>query len=79
MRPNSATFLATAAIAFARYDIEVNSTELVERLRDEQSVLTVPGDHFGIDRCLRISFGLPHDYLTAGLERIREGILACAR
>ena len=65
-----------AAIAFARYDLELNSTELVERLRDELSVLIVPGDHFGIDHCLRISFGLPHDYLKGGLERIRAGILA---
>ncbi len=64
-----------AAIAFARYDLDVNSTELVERLRDEQSVLIVPGDHFGIDNCLRISFGLPHDYLKGGLERISAGIL----
>ncbi len=65
-----------AAIAFARYDLEVNSTELVERLRDERSVLIVPGDHFGIDNCLRISFGLPQDYLKGGLERISAGILA---
>ncbi len=65
-----------AAIAFARYDLELNSTELVERLRDELSVLVVPGDHFGIDKCLRISFGLPQDYLKGGLERISTGILA---
>ncbi len=65
-----------AAIAFARYDLDVNSTELVERLRDELSVLIVPGDHFGIDHCLRISFGLQHDYLKSGLERISAGILA---
>jgi len=64
-----------AAIAFARYDLEMNSTELVERLRDEQSVLIIPGDHFGIDHCLRISFGLPQDYLKGGLERISAGIL----
>jgi aspartate/methionine/tyrosine aminotransferase len=54
----------------------VNSTELVERLRDELSVLIVPGDHFGIDHCLRISFGLQHDYLKSGLERISAGIRA---
>ena len=47
----------------------------MERLRKDHSVLTVPGDHFGIDRCLRISFGLPHDYLKAGLERIHAGLL----
>jgi aspartate/methionine/tyrosine aminotransferase len=65
-----------AAIAFARYDLELNSTTLVEQLRDELSVLIVPGDHFGIDHCLRISFGLPHDYLKKGLDRISAGILA---
>jgi aspartate/methionine/tyrosine aminotransferase len=61
-----------AAIAFVRYDLEVNSTELMDRLRREKSVLVVPGDHFGLDHFLRISFGLPHDYLTAGLDRIHE-------
>ncbi len=61
-----------AAIAFARYRIDINSTELVSRLRDEKSVLIVPGDHFGLDGHLRISYGLPHDYLRDGLDRIHE-------
>jgi aspartate/methionine/tyrosine aminotransferase len=61
-----------AAIAFVRYDLEVNSSELVDRLLREKSVLIVPGDHFGLDHHLRISFGLPHDYLRAGLGRIHE-------
>ncbi|UCG26334.1 MAG: aminotransferase class I/II-fold pyridoxal phosphate-dependent enzyme [Chloroflexota bacterium] len=61
-----------AAIAFVRYNLAINSTELAERLRTEKSVLIVPGDHFGLDHFLRISFGLPHDYLVAGLERIRD-------
>jgi aspartate/methionine/tyrosine aminotransferase len=61
-----------AAIAFVRYHLDVNSTELVERLIREQSVLIVPGDHFGLDHHLRISFGLPHDYLRAGLQRIHR-------
>ena len=61
-----------AAIAFIRYHIDINSTELIERLRKDKSVLIVPGDHFGMDRFLRISFGLPHDYLTAGLDRIHD-------
>jgi aspartate/methionine/tyrosine aminotransferase len=61
-----------AAIAFVRYNLEVNSTELVERLIREQSVLIVPGDHFGLDHHLRISFGLPHDYLRAGLDRVHN-------
>jgi len=64
-----------AAIAFTRYHLDVNSTELVERLMHEKSVFIVPGDHFGLDHYLRISFGLPPDYLRAGLDRIHELIV----
>jgi aspartate/methionine/tyrosine aminotransferase len=64
-----------AAIAFARYHLEINSTELAERLMHDKSVLIVPGDHFGMDHHLRISYGLPPDYLRAGLERIRESLV----
>jgi aspartate/methionine/tyrosine aminotransferase len=59
-----------AAIAFPRYRLEGNSTELAERLVREKSVLVMPGDHFGLDGYLRISFGLPEPYLKEGLERI---------
>jgi aspartate/methionine/tyrosine aminotransferase len=68
-----------AAIAFPRYHLDVNSTELVERLIHEKSVLIVPGDHFGLDHYLRISFGLPPDYLRAGLDRIHELIVELQR
>jgi aspartate/methionine/tyrosine aminotransferase len=64
-----------AAIAFARYHLDINSTEFVDRLMREKSVLIVPGDHFGMDHYLRISFGLPPDYLRAGLDRIHELIV----
>lgn len=64
-----------AAIAFVRYHLDVNSTDFVNRLMQEKSVLVVPGDQFGLDQTLRISYGLPHDYLTAGLDRIHELIL----
>ncbi len=61
-----------AAIAFVKYNLDINSTEFVERLYKEKSVLIVPGDHFGLDHHVRISFGLPHNYLNAALDRIRE-------
>jgi len=64
-----------AAIAFPRYHLDINSTELVERLIHEKSVFIVPGDYFGLDHFLRISFGLPPDYLRAGLDRIHELIV----
>ena len=61
-----------AAIAFIKYNLDINSTEFTERLVHEKSVLIVPGDHFGMDRFLRISFGLPKDYVEGGLARIHE-------
>jgi len=60
------------AICYVRYSLEANSTELAERLRVEKSVLVVPGDHFGMDRYLRIGFGNPAADLAAGLERIAD-------
>jgi aspartate/methionine/tyrosine aminotransferase len=58
------------AIAYLRYGWPVNSTALVTRLRDEQSVLVVPGDHFGMDGFLRVGFGNEPEDLRAGLSRI---------
>ena len=40
------------------------------RLRNEKSVLVVPGDHFGMDGYLRLGFGERPDYLRQGLERL---------
>jgi aspartate/methionine/tyrosine aminotransferase len=61
-----------AAIAFIKYKMDINSTELAMRLIREKSVMIVPGDHFGMDKYLRISYGLPSDYLNAALGRIGE-------
>jgi aspartate/methionine/tyrosine aminotransferase len=58
------------AIGYVRYLWKVNSTELVTRLREEQSVLIVPGDHFGMDGYLRIGFGNEPADLRDGLLRI---------
>jgi aspartate/methionine/tyrosine aminotransferase len=67
--------LRAAVIALPRYHLNTNSIELVEQLIHEKSVLIVPGDHFGLDHYLRISFGLPPDYLQAGRDRIHELIV----
>jgi aspartate/methionine/tyrosine aminotransferase len=63
------------AIAFLRYQLDINSTELTDRLRRERSVLIVPGDHFGLDHYLRIGYGSKIEYLQAGLERIHDLLL----
>jgi aspartate/methionine/tyrosine aminotransferase len=67
-----------AAIAFVRYHSQINSSELVKRLINEQSTLVVPGDHFGLDQHLRISYGLSNDYVNEGLERIYRTLLSSA-
>jgi aspartate/methionine/tyrosine aminotransferase len=58
------------AICYARYDLPINSSLLAERLRAEQSVLIVPGDHFGMDRYLRFGYGLRAAELRAALARV---------
>ena len=60
------------AICFARYNLKANSTELVEKLVREKSVLLVPGDHFEMDGYLRIGYGPAKEYLLAGLGRVEE-------
>ena len=55
-----------------RYDHPINSTTLVNRLREEKSVLIVPGDHFGMDGYLRLGFGEPPEYNRAGLDRLHD-------
>lgn len=60
------------AIVYVRYDHPINSTTLVTRLREEKSVLIVPGDHFGMDGYLRLGFGEPPEYNRAGLDRLRD-------
>jgi hypothetical protein len=62
------------AIAYVRYNLDVNSVDLVERLRHEKSVLIVPGDHFFMDKFLRIGFGSSADYLSEALDLITEFI-----
>ncbi len=61
-----------SAVALLPYTVDVNSSELADRLRLEKSVLVVPGDHFGLDGFLRVSFGLPPEILLPALDRIGE-------
>jgi len=60
------------AIAYVRYDLDINSTVLVERLREEKSVLIVPGDHFGMDKYLRIGYGPEKEEFVTGMNLLAE-------
>ena len=61
---------AATGTVFVRYDLPVNSTDLVHRIREEQSVLLVPGDVFGLDGYLRLGTGPETATIRAGLERL---------
>ena len=62
------------AITFMRYNSRINSSTFADKLRERKSVLVVPGDHFGIDRYLRIGYGAQLNYLRNGLNRISQFI-----
>lgn len=66
------------AIAYLRYNLEINSTQLAEKLLHEKSTLIVPGDHFGMDRYLRIGYGPPEKYLRAALDRVHSTLMELA-
>jgi len=55
-------------MAFVGYNLDINSSELVTRLRKEKSVLIVAGDWFGMDHYLSLGIGGETDELVAGLE-----------
>ena len=57
-------------IAFVGYNLDISSTDLVLRIKDEQSVLIVPGEACGLDGYVRIGYGNPD--LMKGLERINR-------
>jgi aspartate/methionine/tyrosine aminotransferase len=62
------------AIAYVDYDLSVGSTELVERIRTEQSVLLVPGDMFGLAEGFRIGFGFDPHEMGRALERVAASL-----
>ena len=66
------------AIAFVRYSLPIASAALSERIREEQSVLIVPGSHFGMEGYLRFGFGCDPELLLGGLARAGEVLDAVA-
>ena len=60
------------AIAYIDYDLPINSTTLIDRLRKESSVLLVPGEHFGLDKGIRTGFGYDIQKTMKGLTLMAE-------
>ena len=66
-------------VAFPRYNMKINSTELADKLLNEKSVFVVAGDFFGMDHYIRIGIGTEKDYFKAGLGLIDETIEEISR
>lgn len=62
------------AISMVRYNADIASAELAERLRVERSVLIVPGVHFGLESTMRLGFGIPEEELQCGLDRLGSAL-----
>ena len=63
-----------SAVTFIRYNLDINSTDLMHKLIEETGVFVAAGDSFGMDKHLRIAFGQDKAVLEDAFSRI-EGVL----
>ncbi len=64
------------AIALVKYEADVPSLEVAERVRVNQSTLIVPGSHVGLEGYLRIWLGGREEFLREGLARVGRELQA---
>ena len=67
-----------SAVSFIRYHMDINSTELMEKLCREASVFVGAGDSFGMDHHLRIAFGQEKETLEEAFSRIEKVLKSLA-
>ncbi len=67
------------AIQYAKYDLPVSSSALVERIREERSVLLVPGDMFGLKKGIRFGFGYDIEQTMKALALVDEVLAEITR
>ena len=60
------------AITLLEHHLNISSNQLTLKLRDEKSVLIVPGEQFLMDKYLRIGFGCHAEKLTEALNRFSQ-------
>jgi aspartate/methionine/tyrosine aminotransferase len=58
------------AVGFLRYDHDINSLEVCERLYDDHEVRVVPGEFFHLERGFRVSVAVDTATLKGGLMEI---------
>lgn len=59
-----------SAVCFIKYNLDVNSTELMDRLCRQVSVFVGSGDSFGMDGHIRVAFGQDKHVLEEAFNRI---------
>lgn len=59
-------------MAFVRYQMDINSSELVHRLREERSIMLLPGDVYGMDGFIRLGVGAPKSHIESGLHHLAD-------
>ncbi len=64
VRPEAGAFI------YCEYELPITSTELVNRLRVEQSVLLTAGEQHGLGKGIRTGFGLDIEKTLKGLARV---------
>jgi aspartate/methionine/tyrosine aminotransferase len=63
---------SAGAIALVKYNLHIAPTALIDRIREEQSVLLVPGNQLGVGKYIRIGYGSDPEFLLKGLGRVDE-------
>ncbi len=53
-----------------------NSSDLCLYLLEEAHIATVPGDAFGDDNCIRISFATSDEKLVEAMKRMKDALAA---
>ena len=66
-----------SAVSFIRYHLNMNSTELMEKLCREASVFVGAGDSFGMDQHLRVAFGQEKEVLLDAFSRMEKTLQTC--
>ena len=61
-----------SAVSFIKYNLKINSTELMLKLINEASVFIGAGDSFGMDGHIRIAFGQEREVLEEAFTRVQQ-------
>lgn len=67
IRPSGAFYLFMDISSFG-----LSSMDFAQRLLEENLVAAVPGDSFGDDRCIRLSYACSEELIEKSLDRIKE-------